>query len=165
MLTELCKQPWNYTIPSARKKQGNEKATMKGLRELSKNVSQDSRKIWCQSWTKEAIYTPTVPRKPKVTFSDNVTVLPANPAPRRATREVANLDPTTVVGNNGSPARDTRAKFAVAAAALAAIMSNNQAGAKQWEHRKHSPMAHKLELNEVAYAVLEGDTIDNWYST
>ena len=54
------------------------------------------------------------------------------------------------------PARNTRAKIAVAAAALAAIVTNNQADAKQWEHKKHSPMAHKLELNEVAYAVLEG---------
>ena len=77
--------------------------------------------------------------------------------PRRAVMEVANLDPTTVVGNNGSPARNTRAIFAVAAAALAAVMTNNQANAHQWEHRKHSPMAHKLELNDVANAVLEGD--------
>ena len=69
---------------------------------------------------------------------------------------IANLDPITVVGNNGSPVRNTRAKFAVASAALAATVSNNQAGAKQEEHKKHSPMAHKLELNEVAYAVLVG---------
>ena len=72
--------------------------------------------------------------------------VPTNPMPRRAAREVANLDPTTVVGNNGSPTRNTRARFAVAAAALAAVMTNNQTNAHQWEHRKHSPMAHKLEL-------------------
>ena len=65
-----------------------------------------------KGWTNEAIHTPAVPHKPKVTFSDNVTVMLANPTPSRATREVANLDPTTVVGNNGSPARNTRARFA-----------------------------------------------------
>ena len=74
-------------------------------------------------WTEEAVHTLAVSHKPKVTFSDNVTsVILANPTPRRATMEVANLDPITVVGNNGSPARKTRAKFAVVAAALAAIV-------------------------------------------
>ena len=82
--------------------------------------------------------------------------------PRRTAREVANLDPTTVVGNNGSPARNTRARFAVAAAALVAVMTNNQANAHPWDHRKHSPMAHKLELNEVANAVMEGDKMLNY---
>ena len=53
-----------------------------------------------------------VPRKQKVTFSDNVAFIPTNTMPRKAVREVANLDPTTVVGNNGSPARNTRARFA-----------------------------------------------------
>ena len=67
------------------------------------------------------------------------------------------MDPATVVGNSGPPARNTRAKFAVAVAARAAVINNSQADAHQWEHRKHSSIAHKLELNEVAHAVLEGD--------
>ena len=67
------------------------------------------------------------------------------------------MDPTTVVGNSGSPARNLRANFAVAAAAHAAVVTNSQADAYQWEHRKHSSMTHELELNEVAHAVVEGD--------
>lgn len=73
------------------------------------------------------------------------------------------MDPTTVVGNSGSPAKNTtRARFAVAAAALAAVVANNQADARQREHRKHNPMAHKLELNEVAHAVLKRDNMLNY---
>ena len=67
----------------------------------------------------------------KVTFSDNVTVIPTNPMPRRAVREVANLDPTIAVGNNGSPARNTRARFAVAAAAVSAVMTNSKVDAQK----------------------------------
>ena len=72
--------------------------------------------------------------------------------------------PTTVVGNSGSPAKNTaRARLAVAAAALAAVVANNQVDDRQREHRKHNPMTHKLELNEVAHAVLEqGDKILNY---
>merc|ERR1711966_509072 len=92
-------------------------------------------------WEKETAQDSVATQKSKVTFSEEVSVIPSNPIPKRATRKVANLDPTTVVGNNGSPARNTRAKFTVAAAALAAIVSNSQADAKQWKHRKHSPMA------------------------
>ena len=77
---------------------------------------------------------------------------------RTRKREVANLDPNTIVGNSsGSPARNTRARFAVAAASLAAVVSNNQASAHQWEHKKYNPMPQNLELNEIADAVLEGD--------
>ena len=151
MLTELYKQPGNYTMPSARKYRAWRRLlTMEGLRELSKMYLKT---------TEEAIHTPAVPHKPTATLSDNVKVIPDNPTPtpRRAIRKVANLDPTTVVGNNGLPVRNTRAKSAVTTAALAAIMSNNQADAKQWGHRKHSPLDHKLELNKVTSAVLEGD--------
>ena len=83
--------------------------------------------------------------------------------PRRAAGEIAkNLYPTTVIGNNGPPSRNTRARFAIAAAALASAMTNSQANAHPWEHRKHSPMTHKLELNEVAHAVWEGDKMLNY---
>ena len=100
-----------------------DKSTMEGLRELSKMYLKTAENSDAKSWAKEAIHTPAVPHKPRVTCSDNVTVIPTNPTPRRATREVANLDLTTLVGNNGSPARNTIPKFAVTAAALAAIHS------------------------------------------
>ena len=96
-------------------------------------------------------------KKTHLTFSDNMIVIPTNPTPKRATREVANLDPTTVVGNNGSPARNTRAKFAVAAAALAATASNSQADAKQRDHKKHTHMAHKLEQGGAKLQRCQGD--------
>ena len=75
--------------------------------------------------------------------------------PKRVSREVANLDPNTIVGNSGSLARNIRATFSVAAVALSAVVSNSPADAHQWKHRKHSLMPHTLELNEVAHAVLE----------
>ena len=163
MLIGLCRQPGIdlYNVLS-KKRQGMDKATMEGLRELSKMYLKTAEQCDTESWTKEAAPEPAVPQRQRVTFDDNVTVIPADSVPRRAAREIANLDPTTVVGNNGSPARNTRAKFAVAAAALAAVMIDGQADAHQWEHRKHSPMAHKLELNEVAHAVLEGDKMLNY---
>ena len=138
------------------------KSTMEGLRELSNMYLKTAERTDAKVWEKETTQDPVAPHKSKVTFSEEVSVIPSNPTPKRATREVANLDPTTVVGNSGSPARNTRAKFTVAAAALAAIVSSSQADAKQWEHRKHSPMAHKLGLNEVACAVLEGDKMLNY---
>ena len=137
-----------YTALS-KKKQGMDKSTMEGLRELSKLYLKTAERSDAKEWAKEATQDPIVPHKPKVTFSDKVTVMPANPTPRRATREVANLDPTTIVGNNRSTARNTRAKFVVAAAALSAIVSNSQAAARQWEHRKDTPVAHKLELDRI----------------
>ena len=111
---------------------------MEGLRELSKMHLKAAERTDAKEWENEATQDPVVSHNPKVTFSKEVTVIPTNP--------MANLDPTTVVGNNGSPARNTRVKFAVAAAALTAVVSSSQADAKQWEHRKHSPVDHKLGL-------------------
>ena len=59
-------------------------------------------------WEKETTQDPVVPHKPKVTLSEEATVIPTNLTPKRATREVAKLDPITVIGNNESPARNTR---------------------------------------------------------
>ena len=139
-----------------------DKADMEGLRELSKIYLKIAERNDDNEWTKRVAQEPVVQHKPRVTFSDNVTVIHDRPKPKRAAREVANLDPTTILGNNESPARNTRARFAVAAAALTAIVSSNQANAEQWEHRKHNPTTHKLELNELACAVLEGDKMLNY---
>ena len=63
------------------------------------------------------------------------------------------------MSKNGPPARNTRSRFAAAAAALAAMASGTQANGHQWEHRNHITMPNKLELNEIANAVLEGDKV------
>ena len=116
----------------SKKKQGMDKTTMEDLRELSKMYLKTAERSDAREWVKEATHDPVVPQKPKVTFSDEVTVIPTNSTPRRVTREVANLDPITVVGNSRSPARNTRAKFAVAAAALAAIVNGSTGNTAPW---------------------------------
>ena len=79
-----------------------DKSTIEDLRELSKIYLKAAERTDAKVWEKEAPQDPVVPHKPKVTFSEEVTVIPTNPTPKRATREVANLDPTTVVSDNGS---------------------------------------------------------------
>ena len=98
-----------------------------------------------------------------MTFSKEVTVIPTNSdqqGPKRAVKEVANLEYGKIVSNNGPPARNTRSRFAAAAAASLAVMASvTQADAHQWEHRNHTTMPNKLELNEIANAVLERDKV------
>ena len=113
MLTELYRQPGSCTMPLARKSKAQRKLPWIGLERAKQMYLKTAEQCDAEEWTKEAAPCPVVPHKQKVTFSDNVTVIPTNRMPRRAAREVANLNPTTVVGNNGSPARNTRARFAV----------------------------------------------------
>ena len=85
------------------------------------------------SWEEEAVDETTNPptvNSPKVTFSNEVTVIPTSSdqqEPKRAGKEVANLDSSHIVNNNGPSARNTRSIFAAAAAALAAMASVTQA--------------------------------------
>ena len=117
------------------------------------------------SWEEEACDEPTNPPKlkpPKVTFRKEVTVIPTTSdqqGPKRAVKEIANLKSSQIVSKDGPPARNTRSRFAAAATALAAMASITQADGHQWEHRNHTTMPIKLELNEIANAVLEGDKV------
>ena len=97
---------------------GMAKSTMEGLRELNKMYLKTTERTDAKVWEKETTQDPVVPHKSKATFNEEVTAIPTNSTPKRATMQVANLDHTTVVGNNGSPAKNTGVKFAVTAAAL-----------------------------------------------
>ena len=97
-----------------------------------------------------------------MTFSKEVTVIPTNNDQQGLTsaiKEVANLESTKFMSKDGPLARNTRSRFAAATAALAAIACVNQADTQQWEHKNHITMPNKLELNEIANAVLEGDKV------
>ena len=131
-----------------RKRHGMEKATMEGLKELSGMYLKMAKQSNTRSWEEEACQKPNNP--PKVTFSKQVTVIPTNynqQKPKRAIREVANLESSKIISKNGPPVRNTRSRFTAAVAALAAMESGSQADA--------------LELNEIANAVLEGDKVLN----
>ena len=78
---------------------------------------------------------------------------------KRAGKEVANLDSSHIVNNHGPPARNTRSRYTAAAAALAAMVSITQANGHQWEHKNHVTMPNRLELNEIANTVLDGDKV------
>ena len=61
-----------------------------------------------------------------MTFSKEVTVIPTNSdqqGPKRAVKEVANLESDKIASKNRPPSRNTRSRFAAAAAALAAMAS------------------------------------------
>ena len=76
-------------------------------------------------------------------------------------REVAALKGTTVMGNNDSPARNTRSRCASIAAL--ALLAASQATAREWAPRKHLPtQAIEMPLNELANAVLDGETLLNY---
>ena len=53
----------------SKKKQGMEKATMEGTRELNKMYLKTAEKYDAKEWTKEATHEPAVPHKPKVMVS------------------------------------------------------------------------------------------------
>ena len=166
MLTEWYKQLKNCTMLSTEKRHGMEKATMESLKELSSMYLKMAKQSNTTSWEEEACDETTNPPKlkpPKVTFRKEVTVIPTSSdqqEPKRAVKEVVNLKSSQIVSNDGPPARNTRSRFvAASAAALAAMASVTQADGHQWEHRNHTIMPNKLELNEIANAVLEGDKV------
>ena len=142
-----------------------EKATMEGLKELSSMYLKMAKQSNATSWEDEAVdgnTTPPTVKSSRVTFSNEVTVIPTSNGQqeaKRAGREVANLDSGKIVNNQGPPARNTRSRYAAAAAALAAMVSITQANGHQWEHKNHVTMPNILELNEVANAVLDGDRV------
>lgn len=73
-------------MPSTTKKQGMENATMEGLRELRKLYLKTAEQSDTEEFTREAVPDSVDPKKPKVTFSEHVTVIPskpANPIPKR----------------------------------------------------------------------------------
>ena len=103
-----------------------------GTKRTQQNVPQSADQSNNEEWKRDFI--PSAQRKPNVSFRDQLTAIPngiANQVPKRSSRKVANLDTNTVIGNSGLPARNTRAKFAVAAAALAAGVSSNQVNIHQ----------------------------------
>ena len=59
-----------------------------------------------------------------------MTVIPANPTPKRATKKVSSLGPHRG-RQQWVASQKHKSKFVVAAVALAAIASNNQADVKQ----------------------------------
>ena len=80
------------------------------------------------------------------------------PQPERVAREVAALKSTNILGDNTSPARNTRSRCASVAALT--LLSASQASGVQWAPRNMyndtSPMS---PLAELANAVLDGDNI------
>ena len=107
-----------------RKRHGMEKATMEGLKELSSMYLKMAKQSNTIIWEEEACQESNNP--PKLTFSKEVTVIPANndqQGPKRAIKEFANLESNKIMSKDGPPARNTRSRFAAAAAALAAIAS------------------------------------------
>ena len=91
---------------------------------------------------------------PKATFNNKVSVTPpANEHQelKRAVREVASLEGNQILGNSGSQARNTRARFAAAPAF--ALVTNCQADAHQWKHKKYNPTPTNLELDACHEAI------------
>ena len=72
MVVQAAKELYNAL---SRKKQGMTKSTMEGLRELSKIYLKTAERTGAKAWEKETTQDPVVPHKPKVTFSEEVTVI------------------------------------------------------------------------------------------
>ena len=145
-----------------KKKQGMERATMEGLRELSNLYLKMAKNSSPKSWEDDANTEDKDPPKavnetPVATISEN-----NDQPPKRATKEVANLESSRIIGNNGPPSSNTRARFAVATAALATVVANSTADAHQWKQKNYSPLTQELGLNEIVNAVLEGDKVLNY---
>ena len=79
-----------------------------------------------QNWNEYVDQTPLSPANVERSKQSNP---PTNPVqvPKRATKEVAHLDGSKVLGNNGPTARNTRSRFAKAAAL--ALLANSSVGA------------------------------------
>jgi len=104
---------------------------------------------------------PMEPQSPPVPAPPVAVPRVEEPPPKRAAREVAALKGTTVMGNNDSPARNTRSRCASVAAL--ALLAASQATAKEWAPRKHLPtQAIEMPLNELANAVLDGEKLLNY---
>ena len=59
-----------------------DKSTIEGLRELSKMHLKAAERTDAKVWEKKATQDPAVPHKPKMTFSEEVAVIPTNPTPK-----------------------------------------------------------------------------------
>ena len=80
------------------------------------------------------------------------------PQPKRVAREVAALKSTNILGDNTSPARNTRSRCASVAALT--LLSASQASGIQWAPRNmYNDAAPMSSLAELANAVLDGDNI------
>ena len=62
------------------------KITMEDLRELSKMYLKTAERTDAKVWEKETTQDPVVPHKSKVTFSEEVTVIPSNPTPKKSNK-------------------------------------------------------------------------------
>ena len=74
--------------------------------------------------------------------------------PKRISKELRNLQSTTVLGSTGPPSMNTRSRCI--AAAIAALTATSPTSAKLWNPRPSKSKAERL------YAVLEGDKMLNY---